>query len=194
MIWLLSGTALVSILISALCAASETATFAIGTSRLRTMEEEGFRGADALADVRGRAEQTRATLLFLNTLFNAVTVGTSVLLGHALWDTSGGVLGLLAGYLAVLIFSQGIPRLLASRRPIRFALVAAPVLLAVGNGLAAVTKPVRRFVVGMIRTNGADGSSQEERDVRELTQLGRKRDWSGKTNTCWSSARSAWTN
>ena len=76
MIWLLSGTALVSILISALCAASETATFAIGTSRLRTMEEEGFRGADALADVRGRAEQTRATLLFLNTLFNAVTVGT----------------------------------------------------------------------------------------------------------------------
>ena len=107
MIWLLSGTALVSILISALCTASETATFAIGTSRLRTMQEEGFRGADALADVRGRAEQTRATLLFLNTLFNAVTVGTSVLLGHALWDTSGGVLGLLAGYLAVLIFSRG---------------------------------------------------------------------------------------
>ena len=30
MIWLLSGTAVVSILISALCSASETATFAIG--------------------------------------------------------------------------------------------------------------------------------------------------------------------
>ena len=174
MIWLLSGAAVVSILIAALCAASETATFAIRTSRLRTMEEEGFRGADALADVRGRAAQTRASFLFLNTLFNTVTVGTAVLLGHTLWGTSGGAWGLFAGALAVLILAQGIPRLLTSRRPIRFALVAAPAVLAVGNGLATVTKPLRRLAVGVIQTNGADGSSQEERDVRELTQLGQE--------------------
>ena len=174
MIWLLSGTAALSIIVSALCSASETATFAIGTSRLRTMEEEGFRGANALGELRSRAERTRAALLFLNTLFNTVAVGTVVLLGHTMGGTLGGGWGLLAGSLAVLTFGQGIPRFLASRHPIRFALAAAPAVLAVEKWLAALTKPLRKLAVGVIGTEGADGSSQEERDVRALTQLGQK--------------------
>ena len=174
MIWLLSGAAALSILVSALCSASETATFAVGTSRLRTMEEEGFQGAKALADLRIRAEQTHGALLFLSTLFNAVAVGTVVLLGHTLGGLGGGGWGLLAGSLAVLIFGQGLPRLLASRHPIRFALGAAPAVLAVEKWLAGLTKPLRRLAAGVIRTEGADGSSQEERDVRELTQLGQE--------------------
>jgi CBS domain containing-hemolysin-like protein len=138
------------------------------------MEEEGFRGADALAELRNRADQTRASLLFLNTLFNSVTVGTLVLLGYALHGTAGGGWGLLAGALVVLIFGQGIPRLLASRHPIRFALGAATAILAVENRLVAITKPFRRLAAGMTRTEGTDGSSQEERDVRELSQLGQE--------------------
>ena len=174
MIWLLSGAAALSILVSALCSASETATFAVGTSRLRTMEEEGFQGAKALAELRIRAEPTPGALLFLSTLFNAVAVGTVVLLGHTLGGLAGGGWGLLAGSLAVLIFGQGLPRLLASRHPIRFALGAAPAVLAVEKWLAGLTKPLRRLAAGVIRTEGADGSSQEERDVRELTQLGQE--------------------
>ncbi len=174
MIWLLSGTAILSILISALVAASETAMFAVGSSRLRTMEEEGFRGADALADLRNQSDSTRAALLFLNTLFNTVAVGTLVLLGHALWGTSGGGWGLLVGSLAVLTLGQGIPRLLASRRPIRFALAAGPPVRSVKRRLVAVAKPLRWLASGMIPTQSADGSSQEERDVRELTQLGQE--------------------
>ena len=174
MIWLLSGTAALAILASALGSASETATFAIGTSRLRTMEEEGFRGAKALGELRIRAEQTRATLLFLNTLFNTVAVGTVVLLGHTLGGTAGGGLGLLAGSLAVLIFGQGIPRLLASRHPTRFALATAPAVLALEKWLVALTKPLRKLAAGVIRNGGADGSSQEERDVRELAELGQE--------------------
>ena len=174
MIWLLSGAAALSILVSALCSAAETATFAVGTSRLRTMEEEGFQGAKALAELRIRAGPTHGALLFLSTLFNAVAVGTVVLLGHTLGGLAGGGWGLLAGSLAVLIFGQGLPRLLASRHPIRFALGAAPAVLAVEKWLAGLTKPLRRLAAGVIRTEGADGSSQEERDVRELTQLGQE--------------------
>ena len=174
MIWLLLAAGGVSMLVSALCSASETATFAIGTSRLRTMEEEGFRGATALADLRTREDKTRATLLFLNTLFTAMVVGTMVLVGHAVGGTAGGAWGLLASSLAVLILGQGIPRLLASRHPIRFALAAAPFVLAVGKVLATATKPFRKLVVGVARTNGAEAASQEERDVRELTQLGQE--------------------
>ncbi|MCH7855248.1 MAG: HlyC/CorC family transporter [Gemmatimonadetes bacterium] len=171
MIWLLAGTALVSIFLSALCSASETATTAVGTSQLRTMEEEGFHGAQALAELRTRSNQTRAALLFLNTLFNTLAVGTLVLFGSTLRGTSGGWLGLLVGSLAVLILAQGIPRLLASRHPIRFALAAAPALLMGVKGLVAVTKPIRKLAV---RANAVDPASQEERDVRELTQLGQE--------------------
>jgi len=174
MIWLLSGTAALAIFASALGSASETATFAIGTSQLRTMEEEGFRGAKALGELRIRAEQTRAALLFLNTLFNTVAVGTVVLLGHTLGGTAGGGLGLLAGSVAVLIFGQGIPRLLASRHPTRFALAAAPAVLTLEKWLVALTKPLRKLAAGVIRNGGADGSSQEERDVRELAELGQE--------------------
>jgi CBS domain containing-hemolysin-like protein len=138
------------------------------------MEEEGFRGATALADLRTRSNRTRATLLFLNTLFSAVVVGTVVLLGQELPGTSGGWWGFLAGSLAVLILGQGIPRLLASRHPIRFALAGAPAVLAIENLLATATGPLRRLAVGVVCTNGADTSTQEERDVRELTQLGQE--------------------
>ena len=171
MIWLLAGTALVSIFLSALCSASETATTAVGTSQLRTMEEEGFHGAQALAELRTRSNQTRAALLFLNTLFNTLAVGTLVLFGSTLRGTSGGWLGLVVGSLGVLILGQGIPRLLASRHPIRFALAAAPALLMGVKGLVAVTKPIRKLAV---RANAVDPASQEERDVRELTQLGQE--------------------
>jgi CBS domain containing-hemolysin-like protein len=174
MIWLLAGTAVVSIFLSALCSASDTATTAIGTSQLRTMEEEGFRGATALAELRTRAHQSRTALLFLNTLLNTMAVGTVVLLGNTLRGTAGGWWGLLAGSLAVLILGQGIPRLLALRHPIRFALAAAPAVLTVVKGLAVATGPIRKLVVGVTRTNGAEASSQEERDVRELTQLGQE--------------------
>ena len=166
MIWLLAATALVSIFLSALCSASETATTAVGTSQLRTMEEEGFHGAQALAELRTRSNQTRAALLFLNTLFNTLAVGTLVLFGSTLRGTSGGWLGLLVGSLAVLILAQGIPRLLASRHPIRFALAAAPALLMGVKGLVAVSKPNRKLAV---RASAGDPTGQEERDVRELT-------------------------
>ena len=138
------------------------------------MEEEGFQGADALTDLRARPDRTRSALLFSTTLFNALAVGTVVLLGHALGGTTGGAWGLVAGSLSVLIFGQGIPRLLASRHPIRFALTAAPAVLAMEKGLAAVNKPLRKLVAGVIRPDGANGLSQEERDVRELTQLGQE--------------------
>lgn len=138
------------------------------------MEEEGFRGAPALGELRIRAEQTRAALLFLNTLFNAVAVGTMVLLGYTLGGTAGGGWGLLVGSLAVLTLAQWIPRLLASRHPIRFALAAAPAVRTVEKRLAALAKPLRRLVAGVIGTEGTEGSSQEERDVRELTQLGKE--------------------
>ena len=174
MIWLLLAAAVVPILLSAALVAAEAAAFAVGSSRLRTLEEEGFQGAEALADLRARPEAVRASLLILTTMLNAAAVGVSVILGTLLGGTTGGVLGLVIGGGAVLVMGQSIPRLLATIRPLRMALGAAPLLMFVERTVGAATAPFGRLTGFLVRRNGDEGSTQEERAVREIAELGQE--------------------
>ena len=174
MIWVLAVVAALSILGTALFSAAEAATFGIGSSRLRTLEEEGFRGAAALVDLRGRSESVRAALLLLNGLLQAVAVGTLVMLGGRLWQPNGTWIGLLLGATAVLIFGQGLPRFVAGGRPIRIALASAPALITVERIVRALAFPFRRFGALLIGAEDDENSTQEERAVRELTELGQE--------------------
>ena len=63
-----TSAALALILLSAVISASETAIFTIGESRLRTLREEGFRGAGALAGLRSRPDLFHVLFLIFNTL------------------------------------------------------------------------------------------------------------------------------
>ena len=174
MIWMLAIVSIVLILGSSLCTTAEAATFGIGSSRLRTLEEEGFRGAEALADLRGRSESVRATLLLLNGLLQVVAVGTLVILGGELWQPNGTWLGLLIGAVAVLVFGQGLPRFIAAGRPIRIALASAPTLIAVERIVGTLTSPFRKIGLLFLREDRGGNSTQEERNVRELTELGQE--------------------
>ncbi len=182
MIWLLLAAAVVSILLSALLSAAEAAAFAVGASRLRTLEEEGFRGAEALADLRGRPEAVRTSLLILTTVLNACAVGISVIMGTLVRGTTGGVaglvigggLGLLIGGGVVLVMGQSIPRLLATLRPLRLALGSARLLIFVERTVGGVTAPFRRITGLLVRRNGDEGSTEEERAVREISELGQE--------------------
>ena len=174
MIWLLSAAAVVPILLSAALFAAEAAAFAVGSSRLRTLEDEGFKGAGALADLRARPEAVRAALLILTTMLNAAAVGFSVILGTLLGGTTGGVLGLVIGGGAVLVMGQGIPRLLATGRPLRMALGAAPLLVFIEKTVGTATVPFGRVTGFLLRRNRDEGSTQEERAVREIAELGRE--------------------
>ena len=174
MIWLLLAAAVVPILLSAALVAAEAAAFAVGSSRLRTLEEEGFQGAEALADLRARPEAVRASLLILTTMLNAAAVGVSVILGTLLGGTSGAVLGLVIAGGAILVIGQSIPRLLATIRPLRMALGVAPLLMFVERTVGAATAPFRRLTGLLVRRNGDEESTQEERAVREITELGQE--------------------
>ena len=174
MIWLLLAAAAVSILLSAVLSAAEAAAFAVGSSRLRTLEEEGFHGAEALADLRGRPEAVRTSLLALTTVLNACAVGISVIMGTLLRGTTGGVLGLLIGGGVVLVMGQSLPRFLATVRPLRLALAAAPLLILVDGVVAATTVPIGRITGLLVRRNGDEGSTEEERAVREISELGQE--------------------
>jgi putative hemolysin len=174
MIWLLLFAAALAIFLSALLAAAEAAAFAVGSSRLRTLEEEGFRGAEALADLKARPEQVRGSLLVLTTILNACTVGISVIAGTLIRGTSGGAVGLLAGGIVVLIVGQSLPRFLATVRPLRLALGAAPLLVFVEGAVETGTRPFARISGLLVRRNGDEGSTEDERAVREISELGQE--------------------
>jgi putative hemolysin len=174
MIWLLLVAAALAIFLSAVLTAAEAAAFAVGSSRLRTLEEEGFRGAEALADLRARPEPVRSSMLVLTTILNACAVGISVIAGTLLSGTSGGAIGLLAGGVVVLVVAQSLPRFLATVRPLRLALAAAPLLVFVEGAVGTVTGPFARVSGFLVRRDKDEGSTEDERAVREISELGQE--------------------
>lgn len=174
MTWLIAVAAVLATAISALLTAVETATFAISSSRLRTLEEEGFRGSEALSALRAEPAPVRGALLFLNALANAIVVGASVLLGAALGGGTGGPLGLLAGAAVVILVGESVPRFLAGRRPLRLALTASSLLGSVGAVFGRFLAPFERLATALTGKNGEDGETSEERAVREITELGQE--------------------
>ena len=74
----------------------------------------------------------------------------------------------------MLVFGRGIPRFVAGGRPIRIALASAPALIKVERVVHALSSPFTRF--GALFHGPEDGevSTEEERSVRELTELGQE--------------------
>ena len=62
-------------LLSALFAASSTAIFSVGGSRIRTLLEEGFSGAEALSELRTRTGSIQGLLLLFGSLCSLTAVG-----------------------------------------------------------------------------------------------------------------------
>jgi magnesium and cobalt exporter, CNNM family len=174
MTWFLVAVGVALIFLSSLLSAGETATFALGRSRLRTLGEEGFRGADALASLRARPEALRGSLIVASVTLDGAAVGLLTLSG-TLWTGSLGAVGgmLLALTLAVLV-GEVLPRVLAERRPVRIALGMAPVLEAVVNTVSFALSPFGRLEDHLHRRDGERGTSSEERVVREMTKIGKE--------------------
>jgi CBS domain containing-hemolysin-like protein len=163
---------LLLVLTSAFLSAAETAVFSVGPGRLRTLVEEGFAGAGDLARVRDRSPALQTAVHLLITLLNLVAVGLAVAVGAQIGGMRGSLTAL-AVIVALLVFAAEIvPRAVAARRPIRIALTAAPVLLGVEHLVGGVLSPV--FRLEALLAGIGDDEDTEEREVRELADLGRE--------------------
>ncbi|HKK92458.1 MAG TPA: CNNM domain-containing protein, partial [Longimicrobiales bacterium] len=83
MIWLWIGVVLLLVVVSAMLSAAETAVFSVGASRLGTLLDEGFEGADALSRLRRNASVLQTSIHLLITLLNLAAVGLAV--GFGAW-------------------------------------------------------------------------------------------------------------
>jgi CBS domain containing-hemolysin-like protein len=164
----------VLLFLSAFFSAASTAVFSVGGSRIRTLLEEGFGGAEQLSDLRSRAGSIQALLLFLASGTRLLAVGVTTGWCAMRWGLWGFLGGLFGATLGVLLFGQFLPRSLAARRSIRVALAVAPSLLRLERSLGPVFSPVLRLEGYLARVAGEEGSTREEREVREMTAIGQR--------------------
>ena len=162
------------LILSAFLSAAESAVFSVGTSRLRTLLDEGFRGAETLAAARELEAPIRASSFTLNVTLNATVVGLAAGWMVASLGPTALAWGLPAAVLTILLVSEGTPRLLAARRSIRLALLTAPLLMRTELLMRPFIGPFVRLDEMLQRRNGDTTPSSDERELRQLTELGRR--------------------
>lgn len=159
---------------SALLSAAEAATFAVGASRLRTLLDEGFRGAERLQEARDRAEHVHAAAFLVSTLLNSAAVGLLVGAAALLHGPTGIAVAIPLAVVGVLLVAEALPRAVSSRRSIRLALASAPTLLATARITAPLLAPFLRLDEMLQRRGSEEGESPDAREVRELSELGQR--------------------
>jgi len=164
--------AVVLIMVSAFLSTSSTAVFSVGGSRLRTLVEEGFRGAPELSELRSRTGTLQGMLLLLGALTNLSLMGLLTGWASLRWGYQGFGISLVAGSLAIVTFGEILPRSIAARRSIRIGLAVAPTLLKLERVIGPVLAPFFRLESYLARATGEDGTTREEREVREITSIG----------------------
>lgn len=158
------------LLLSAILTAAHDAAFRIGASHIRTLQDEGFEGADALARVRAAKHAVRASVRVVTQAFDLSAVAIITLTGVSTWGAAGPIVSAAVGVVGVLLLADVIPHVIAARRPVRLALSSAPLLLAVERATRPFTRPVARLED---KLGGNDDTlSTEHRDLREIQEIG----------------------
>jgi putative hemolysin len=171
---LILGSVGALLLLSALLTAAGAAVFQVGPSRLRTLEEEGFRGSAELVALRADEARTRTGLRLATRGLNLAAVGIATMSSEVAWGPLSALVILVAGILLVLTLTDVFPRVFAARQPVRMALVVAPLLLVLARGLHLVTHPVARLEGALTSSGDGRVDSPEARELREIQEIGQE--------------------
>ena len=167
-------TAGVFVLLSAALTAAESAVHALGPSRVRTLVEEGFRGAERLHEARENGPAIAAAVSTVVALLDYSSV--ALLVGAFLAGWGAGSLAVAAppAVVGVLLVSGVLPRWIAARASVRLALAAAPSLLFLARRTRPFLAPVSRIAWIAPGRLSDGGGKAEARELREIAELGRR--------------------
>jgi putative hemolysin len=165
------GAALV--IVAGALTAGGTAIFAIGASRVRTLVEEGFAGASALAKLEGRLG-LRTSLALVATALRLSAMGLGTAAAAAAGGLTGALIALPILIIGVLLVGREVPLGLAARFPVRVALAAAPLLLPLDGPIRLVFGPWVRLGDWVSGRNVEEPQAPDERVVQDMARLGRE--------------------
>lgn len=169
---LLVAAVVILVVASAFLSAAEGAVFSLGRSRLRTLEQEGFNGSEALADLRARPGPLHDAVFLLNGLTNLGAMAVLTFGATASWGGLGAAGAIVAGVPLLFVAGEVLPRILVSRRPVRLALAAAPVLVRIERWVRPLSANVLRLE-GILTGRNGEEAVDRQREVRELSELGK---------------------
>jgi CBS domain containing-hemolysin-like protein len=150
---------------SAFCSGTETALTALGDARARQLRERGGRRGRLLGLWVDHPERVLSTLLIGNTLMSVGAGALAAQLGEDLSAWTGlspaTALALAAGGMtaAVLFVGEIVPKMLAKRYPVRFALASIPVVQAFCFLLWPISLGVTRATSRLLGRLGAGKGS-----------------------------------
>jgi len=159
--------------LSAVLTASLTAAFQLRPSRVRTLLDEGFDGAAALAQVRGSEVLVRTSVRLVSAVLDLTAIGLGVGSGSLTLGIGGPWADVLVGVVLVIAVADVLPKVIAARNPVRLALSSAPALLAVTRFTKLLAVPVSRLEESR-GGSGDEERAQSERELREIQTLGQE--------------------
>jgi len=161
------------LLVSATLTAAQTAVFQVSESHLRTLQNEGFKGAHALAKVRRRAGDVGSSVRMVTGVLNLGSLGIGVATGVLTLGRGGPIPNVIIAVIIVIMFADVLPHFIAARYPVRLALNSAPGLLALIRWTRWISGPVSLLEEALVK-NGEEELSIEERELREIQEIGQK--------------------
>ena len=161
------------LLLSATLTAAQTAAFQISESRMRTLKSEGFKGAEALTEVRRRAGHVGSSVRLITDTLNLGTMGIGVATGVLTLERGPPALYVMVGVVIIIVFADVLPRSIAARHPVRLALASASGLINLTQWTRWISVPVSRLEDALAK-NREDELSMEERELREIQEIGQE--------------------
>ena len=148
--WLSVGGILVLLASSFFFSGSETALTATSRARMHQLARGGSKRAAAVEALTENRERTIAALLLGNNIVNilAAALATSILI--AIFGDAGIAYATIGMTLAVVIFSEVLPKTWAIGQPDEFSLGVAPVVKPIVTLLAPVTMTIQAMVRGLL--------------------------------------------
>jgi len=161
------------LLLSATLTAAQTAAFQVSESRMRTLKSEGFKGAEALTQVRRRAGNVGSSVRLITDTLNLGTMGIGVATGVLTLERGPPALYVMVGVVIIIVFADVLPRSIAARHPVRLALASASGLISLTQWTRWISVPVSRLEDALAK-NREDELSMEERELREIQEIGQE--------------------
>lgn len=163
------------IALSAFFSGSELALFSLGEARVRTLAEEGRRGAGALLELKSNPERLLATILIGNNIVNIGGAAVATALALEQFGNQGVAYATGVMTLLVLIFGEITPKGLATANADGFALAVAPVIRLLSRLLLPIVYPLEGLTRWFVQRSQREGRlTVTEGEIREMTAIGHK--------------------
>lgn len=161
------------IILSAFFSASETALSSANKIRLRSMADNGSKGAERALRVIKKYDKTITTILIGNNIVNIATSSIATLLTIAIMnninegsgDTYGSLVSTIVVTIVVLIFGEVLPKSIAKDNAESFSIfVSAPIsfLMVIFTPFSALFILLKKGVAKLLRTKNSVSFTEEE--------------------------------